>query len=402
MTEEENRIRVGPVDPRYNSLLIALAYFAGGALLYALDLGVLVPDRAPQPLWVWLLLLAGVCAPMLLRRTRPLLGLVLGSAVVLIDLVVGPSLPVWIAYGDLLYAAALFGSARTSQFLERAPLIPIGVGAVALGLWFGDLRIAVWAVSIAALVVVVPIWWARSVRSHRDAAEIERARVQALTRVAELDRHAAITAERQRLARDLHDVVAGHLSSIAIQSEAALRLRDTDPDRALAVLESVRSGSVAALQEMQSMVRLLRNDDADDEATTAGRLADLEPLVASARAAGNAVRIEGPPPPDLDADVDLTAYRILQEALTNAVKHAPGRPVTIRFDSGADRLDIEVTNPVTGKDSPNPGAGHGVRNIAERAAAVGGRARSGREGDEWTTSVQLPLRERQLRERHTT
>ncbi len=136
-------------------------------------------------------------------------------------------------------------------------------------MYFGELRIAVWAVSIAALVIVVPIWWARSVRTHRDAAEIERARAEALSRVAELDRRAAITTERQRLARDLHDVVAGHLSSIAIQSEAALRLRDSDPDRALTVLESVRSGSVAALQEMQSMVRLLRSDDTDDEITTA-------------------------------------------------------------------------------------------------------------------------------------
>src|SRR5690606_29201484 len=159
---------------------------------------------------------------MTMRRTRPLLALLVGTVPVLVDLVVGPSLPVWIAYGDLLYAAALFGSARTSRFLERAPVVPIVVGAVALGVYFGELRIAVWAVSIAALVIVVPIWWARSVRTHRDAAEIERARAEALSRVAELDRRAAITTERQRLARDLHDVVAGHLSSIAIQSEAAL------------------------------------------------------------------------------------------------------------------------------------------------------------------------------------
>ncbi|AHD21331.1 chitinase [Rhodococcus pyridinivorans SB3094] len=333
-----------------------------------------------------------------MRRTRPLLALLLGTVPVLVDLVVGPSLPVWIAYGDLLYTATLFGSARTSRFLERAPLVPIVVGAVALGVYFGELRIAVWAVSIAALVIVVPIWWARSVRTHRDAAEIERARAEALSRVAELDRRAAITTERQRLARDLHDVVAGHLSSIAIQSEAALRLRDSDPDRALTVLESVRSGSVAALQEMQSMVRLLRSDDTDDEITTAGRLADLEPLTASARAAGTSVRIDGRPPADLDAEVDLTAYRIVQETLTNAVKHAPGRPVALRFDDTDGRLGIEVVNPIGDPDTPDPsparGAGHGLRNIAERAAAVGGHARSGRDGNEWRTYVQLPIAKR--------
>ncbi|QXU53195.1 sensor histidine kinase [Rhodococcus sp. LW-XY12] len=397
MDNRESEIRVGFVNPRYNSLLVALAYFAGGSLLYALDLGVLVEDRPPQPLWVWLVLLACVCAPMTMRRTRPLLALLLGTVPVLVDLVVGPSLPVWIAYGDLLYTATLFGSARTSRFLERAPLVPIVVGAVALGVYFGELRIVVWAVSIAALVIVVPIWWARSVRTHRDAAEIERARAEALSRVAELDRRAAITTERQRLARDLHDVVAGHLSSIAIQSEAALRLRDSDPDRALTVLESVRSGSVAALQEMQSMVRLLRSDDTD-EITTAGRLADLEPLTASARAAGTSVRIDGRPPADLDAEVDLTAYRIVQETLTNAVKHAPGRPVTLRFDDADGRLGIEVVNPIGDPDTPDPsparGAGHGLRNIAERAAAVGGYARSGRDGNEWRTYVQLPIANR--------
>ncbi|SUE15608.1 two-component histidine kinase [Rhodococcus gordoniae] len=389
---------MGFVNPRYNSLLVALAYFGGGALLYALNLGVLVEDRPPRPLWVWLVLLACVCTPMTMRRTRPLLALGLGTVPVLVDLVVGPSLPVWIAYGDLLYAAALFGSARTSLVLERAPVVPIVVGAVALGVYSGDLRIAVWAVSIAVLVIVVPIWWARSVRSHRDAAEIERARVQALTRVAELDRHAAITTERQRLARDLHDVVAGHLSSIAIQSEAALRLRESDPDRALTVLESVRSGSVAALQEMQSLVRLLRSDDTDDEITTAGRLADLEPLTVSARAAGTSVRIDGRPPTGLDAEVDLTAYRIVQETLTNAVKHAPEQPVTLRFDGVDGRLGIEVVNPIGTADAAEPSlarsTGHGLRNIAERAAAVGGQARSGREGNEWRTYVQLPLAKR--------
>ena len=366
---------------RFAPALIALAYFVCGAVLYLLDLGALVAHDETS-VQVRLLLLAAVCVPILLRRSHPLLGLVLASVPVAVDFALGISLPVWLAYGDLLFAAALYGSARTSVFLERAPIVPIAVLAVGFGIYTGELRPAVLVAAMGALLISLPVWWARSVRTHRDAAEAERTKAQALAQVAELDRAAAITSERAHLARDLHDIVAGHLSAIAIQSEAALRLRDHDPQKAMSVLESVRANSVDALREMQSMVTLLRSDDVREGTATAGRLTDLTALVASAEASGSIVTVEAPDLTGLDADVDVTAYRIIQEAMTNATKHAPGLPVLLQLGLDDRELTIRVSNPLPpdrGRAEParvGHGDSHGLRNIAERAAAIGGRARS--------------------------
>lgn len=382
---------------RYAPALIALAYFACGAVLYLLDLGALVAHDETS-VEVRLLILAAVCVPILLRRSHPLLGLVLASVPVAVDFALGISLPVWLAYGDLLFAAALYGSARTSVFLERAPIVPIAALAVGFGIYTGELRPAVFVAAMGALLVSLPVWWARSVRTHRDAAEAERVKAQALAQVAELDRAAAITSERAHLARDLHDIVAGHLSAIAIQSEAALRLRDRDPQKAMSVLESVRANSVDALHEMQSMVTLLRSDDAREETVTAGRISDLTALVASAEASGSTVTVDAHELPELDAEVDVTAYRIIQEALTNATKHAPGQPVLLSLTADRRELTIRISNPLgtahTGRiDAALSGRGqHGLRNIAERAAAIGGGARSRVVDRQWRTEVHLPLR----------
>ncbi|MFD6892977.1 sensor histidine kinase [Rhodococcus sp. NPDC060086] len=388
---------------RYAAALIALAYFVCGAVLYLLDLGALVAHDETS-VQVRLVLLAAVCVPMLLRRSHPLLGLALASVPVAVDFALGMSLPVWIAYGDLLFAAALYGTARTSVFLERAPIAPIAILAVGAGIYTGELRPAVFVAAMGALLISLPVWWARSVRTHRDAAEAERVKAQALAQVAELDRAAAITAERQHLARDLHDIVAGHLSAIAIQSEAALRLRERDPQKAMTVLESVRTNSVEALREMQSMVTLLRSEDTRDDTATAGRLADLSGLVSSAGASGNTVTIDARELPELDAEVDVTAYRIIQEALTNATKHAPGQPVLVCLAADRRELTIRISNPLvpantrTVEVAPDSdtacerGERQGLRNIAERAAAIGGGARSRIVDDQWRTEVHLPLR----------
>jgi len=376
--------------------LIALAYFACGIVLYSLDLAQLVYDDDIGPSTrVRVLVLAATCLPILLRRSHPLLGLALASVPVAVDAALGVSLPVWLAYGDLLFAATLYGSARLSVVLERAPIVPVLLLAVGIGVALDDLRVGVFVAAMGALLVMLPIWWGRSVRTHREAADTERAKARALARVAELDRASAVTAERQRLARDLHDIVAGHLSAIAIQSEAALRLGDSNPEKAVTVLESVRSNSVEALREMQTMVALLRSDGGDrtdDDAATAGRLANLSVLVASAEASGTPVTVDTVDLPGMDADVDVTAYRIIQESLTNATKHAPGQAVHVVLRVDGRELTISVTNPL-GADTPTDDAvGHGLRNIVDRAAVVGGRARSAATDGLWRTEARLPIR----------
>lgn len=398
----------GFVHTRYAPALIALAYFAGGTVLYALDLssltggdGVLAVDGGA--LWPRIAVLAAVCAPILLRRRYPVLGLAIATGPLVADALLGPSVPVWLAYGDVLYAAVLGGSALVRVALERFGVVVVGAVAVWAAVATGDVAAGVLVAGVGTLLVLTPIWWAGSLRRQREAADVERARADAereksaaLSRVAELDRSAAVEEERRTLARDLHDVIAGHLSAIAIQSEAALSLRGRDPDRALAVLDSVRANSVDALDEMQSMIGLLRGTG--DEAATAGRLAGLTDLVDSARASGTEVLVDFPDDArlgDMGTQVDLTAYRIVQESLTNAIKHAHGQTVDLRIEVAQGFVEIRCSNALA--DSRDEVAarlsGRGIGNIAERAQAVGGRAAAGIVGDRWRVTARLPVEE---------
>jgi signal transduction histidine kinase len=218
-----------------------------------------------------------------------------------------------------------------------------------------------------------------------------------LATIGELDRKAAVAGERSKMARDLHDVIAGHLSAIAIQSEAALSMAGADPKLARAVLESVRENSVSALEEMRAMIGLLRTDpaggDSEIEPTAPARLAELSKLVESARASGLEVEVnsivDGLPP--LPAAVDLTAYRIAQEALTKAAKHAPGGLAVfdIRRDGGI--LTVEVRNDLQPGSPADGGTGIGLLNMRERAAAVGGKLAAGPSGAGWLVRAELPL-----------
>jgi signal transduction histidine kinase len=202
------------------------------------------------------------------------------------------------------------------------------------------------------------------------------------------------------MARELHDVIAGHLSAIAIQSEAALSM-SSDPTMAHAVLKSVRENSVNALEEMRTMIGLLRADleagDAEREITAPTRLAELFRLVESARASGMRVTVNSTVDAAvaLPAAVDLTAYRIAQEALTNTVKHAPGGRVLVDIRHRDGMLTVEVGNELR-PHAPRTGAtGHGLLNMRERASAVGGTLSAGPSGSAWVVRAELPLAEGQ-------
>ncbi|GAA3122144.1 histidine kinase dimerization/phosphoacceptor domain-containing protein [Nonomuraea salmonea] len=139
----------------------------------------------------------------------------------------------------------------------------------------------------AGLVLITPVTTALVLREQRDRAAAERARAEQVAHLAELDRQAAISAERTRMARELHDMIANHFSAIAIQSTAALSRKDLDAATVRAIMESVRENSVKGMAEMRAMIGLLRQegDDRESEATRP-RLADAESLVERARRAG--------------------------------------------------------------------------------------------------------------------
>ncbi|MFC7617170.1 sensor histidine kinase [Actinokineospora soli] len=365
----------------------AVIWFGFGSVLLAVDVPhVFDGSLITAPGWVRLVLLGAICSLQLLRDRHPVPALIAGQPLLALDAAMGLSLSALLAAGDLLYAAVLNGSRRASRVLLCLAFAATAATA-AVSLTIGkDLRdSALYFLSIAPI-PMIPVWWATNVRRQREAAEAERARADQLAHIAELDRAAAVHAERAAMARDLHDVIAGHVSAVAIQSEALLARADGDPATVRAVLRSVRENSVAALTEMRAMIGLLRSST-PDALTAPARLRDLEALVGSARAAGLDV-LASAEVGDLPAAVDLSAYRIVQEALTNAVKHGGARAeVTVRRSD--DRLVVEVVNDVLAPRPP--GDGTGLLSMTERAEAVGGALSAGPRDGRWHVRADLPL-----------
>ncbi|MEV0359793.1 histidine kinase [Nocardia sp. NPDC050697] len=391
------RQRWEAMTPGTRDTAVAVTTCLIGTALLVSGLYPFTPAATEAPLaWRFGLVLL-LCAASLLRRRAPIAALLVGLLPLGIDLALGPTIPVWLIYSDLIYAAVLY--ARR----ERAWGVIVVFGGLALLLITvtaavsGELRPTAVAATIAFAFVATPVWWGSSVRQHQEIADAARARAAAQHRVAELDRAAAVADERRTMARDLHDVIAGQLSAIAIQSEAALGMLARGPaDPALAgIVGSIREHSVGALAEMRTMIGLLGREDggADDRAAPGG-LGQLPRLVDTARAAGLAVTLDDRRgAAALPAAVDQAAFRIAQEALTNAMKHAAAEPVRIELDADPAALRLLVRNPLP-RAVPEPAGTtpRGLLNMRERATALGGSFGAGPGARGWEVRAELPLR----------
>jgi signal transduction histidine kinase len=199
---------------------------------------------------------------------------------------------------------------------------------------------------------------------------------------------------RTAMARDLHDIVASHMSAIAIRSGVSLAATP-DSARDRAALAAIRESALAGHADMRAMIALLRSGEAGDGAIAAS--GSVDDLVENARGLGLDVRVEGVEP-DAAAGSPLAVqhalHRILQESLTNAVKHAPGSAVVVALDSGDDgSLDLSVRSTRTGAPSAGPSAdaaGIGLVTMAERAEAVGGTLAVDTTDTHWTVRAHLP------------
>ncbi|MGH3186165.1 MAG: sensor histidine kinase [Streptosporangiaceae bacterium] len=186
--------------------------------------------------------------------------------------------------------------------------------------------------------------------------------------------------ERMRIARDLHDVVAHNISVINVQANTALHLADRQPERARQALATINDVSKQALAELRSVLGVLRADGESAPLTPTPGLGTLGTLVANMAAAGLKVELatEGNPAP-LPASVDLAAYRIIQEALTNSARHSGGTRATVRVCYRDSEVEIEVTD--EGANDPCPsraaGTGSGIVGMTDRAQALGGRLTAG-------------------------
>jgi signal transduction histidine kinase len=343
------------------------------------------PDARPYGPLAWGLLVLSASA-LLIRRPYPVLALAVAavptwlyialgfpSPVVLIAVVgtlvsaitSGHRIAAWVALGVGYPAFLVF-----TPMISNRPLPPLGA-AIGIGAW------------LAVFVVIVELVRARRERGVQyRRTQDEQARRQA-------------GEQRMAIARELHDVLAHHISLISVQAGVALHLLDEQPEQARTALTAIRQASKESLGELRSVLELLRHGEEGAPRTPAPGLEALDALIARTSAAGVPVRTEvaGEPRP-LPAAVGLAAYRIVQEALTNVTRHAGPATATVRLDYRADELTVEVTDDGPGA-SDGAGSGQGLLGMAERAAALGGELDAGPRADGgFRVRARLPIRDR--------
>jgi signal transduction histidine kinase len=208
----------------------------------------------------------------------------------------------------------------------------------------------------------------------------------------ERQRDDAVTQERVRIARELHDVVAHAISVIVLQARGGRRMLDSEPEETRAALDTIERAGEQALTEMRRLLGLLRAGDVDLALTPQPGLAHVQELAEQLRASGLPVEIavEGEAR-TLPPGIDVSAYRIVQEALTNALKHAGPAHVRVGLRYCADALEIEVTDDGAGTGNGG-GSGHGLAGMRERVAVFGGDFEAGAvPGGGYTLRARLPI-----------
>ncbi|OUZ08676.1 hypothetical protein BHE97_13375 [Aeromicrobium sp. PE09-221] len=379
----------------------ALLTFAAGSAFVAVGLvntGGRSPGLPGDTRWLYLLPLLAICLVMVFKRHHPLAALAAGAVIFGADVAMGGSIGVLLGFFDLVYAAALRAPAGWVRRLELGVGVLVPATAITTFVVSGDPQVSL-LVGLAVFAVLgTPLWWGRSVRHQTELAEMAAERARDLERLAELRSEEVVREERTQMARDLHDALAGQLSTIAIQSESILATPNASPERHEQGLRAIRSASVLALREMRSMIGLLRTGA--DPSTSPARLNELDELVEGF--AGQGLRVEvaaRPQMSSLPAAVDQAAYRIVQESLTNELKHGGGEVrATVTRNRGA--LNVEVLGGAWEGSSPpevSESGGIGLLTMRERAEALGGTFEAGWcegvDGRRWRVSAVIPLEE---------
>ena len=374
---------------------VVFAVVAGVFCMLVLIIGTPDADKFHDVDAIHVLITLGVCATLAFRRSHPLEALV--AAATLVTALTFPNYqtagaPTVIFF--LLYAVALHDTPMRSQ---------IGLVVTAVGVTISalnrppDLRggdVVGTAVSFGGAWIFGTV-----VRRRRDALmeQVEAAEQRAAI---ETERHArAVAEERLRIAQELHDVVAHSMSVIAVQAGVGAHVLDNDPNEARRALENIAITSRSTLNEMRRLLGVLRNEDGSKaEHAPAPRLEDLPALVARVEESGVAVDLTVErAPSELPTGVSLSAYRIVQEALTNVLRHAgPARAsVAVTYEPGT--IAIEVSDDGRGLAASSVvanGSGHGIAGMRERVAVYGGSLHIGpRPGGGFVVRARIPYEE---------
>ena len=346
------------------------------------------PDAQPLDALAYVLL-AGSGLALLARRRHPEIVLVVvATAVVIYHALNYANGPIFVSLAIALFGAVLGGHRGAAWTVAGAAFVGYFVLAWIVGRTDAPFAGQAAGVGVWLLLLLVVAEFARG---RRDQA------VEAFHTRAEENRRKE-SEERLRVARELHDVLAHNISLINVQAGVALHLMDERPEQARTALTAIKQASKDALGELRSVLGVLRQPDDQAPLDPAPSLERLDGLLTQARAAGLDVRvdIEGSPRP-LPTPVDLAAFRIIQEALTNVTKHAGQASAALRLRYTDDQLVVVIDDDGPGAGVPvpvavPPGTGSGIVGMQERAAALGGELVTGRRaGGGFHVMATLPL-----------
>lgn len=342
----------------------------------------------PEPIPEAFAYLAGVAValPMALRDRWPLaawrVAIVVMPFIIWLTIAVGAADPPYTMPAVLTYLMVLYSVAVRCD------------RQITLAVWIITVLLA-WIVHpnsmpLVTVLATIAVLFGYNVRIRRTATArlIEEERRTQLAEGAQ-----AVLEERTRIARELHDVVAHHMSVIAIQAEAVPLKAAGDPAQLEAGLAEIRQLSLEAIAELRQVLGVLRDQDGRTDTTPQPGLDRVDELVANARAAGLAVLVKRAGSLDgLPPAVGLSAYRIVQESLSNAMRHAPGTAVAVDLVRDGDELRLRIANGPGAAESGPPGAGQGLVGMRERAALLGGTLDAGPiQGGGFEVRATLPI-----------
>ncbi len=395
MTESKSlRRRIAETDPLVIDTLIAVGLTVAACLLIHFFTSSLSSNRPPirpnlpnvevfrnalrakQPQTPWLayILAIGTFMPLALRRLIPWLALAVSGTFALTYTLTPGMWPMPVVFGPMLalYTFAALSDKRRSGLV--ALLVAVVIATVPVFAFSSSIK---WVSELAGAFVMLAAaaLLGEAARTNREyIAQVEARAVEA-ERTREEEALRRVDEERIRIAREVHDIVAHSLSIVTVQASAAETLLDGgDLDRTREALHNVRATGKGALTELRSMLNVLRTGESDAPLTPAADIGRIEALAESVREAGIVVdlRINGNME-NLPAYAGVSAYRIVQEALTNVVRHASATHATVDLGISGDSLTITVTDDGVGSTSAeDPSAGHGLRGMRERAEALGG------------------------------
>jgi signal transduction histidine kinase len=377
---------------RWGDVALALAF----ALWAQVDLwGQAPPElRVAGGRGVLAIILLLLTLPLAFRRRSPAAALLVPVATLVVASALvhhstGVPVEIFLALLVAFYSVGAHCAERTAPFIGGLALVTIaGVDLSRPGFYNGSAspRPGAWlAFAIAWLV-------GRDMRRRREKVASLESRAERLEQEREQKAQLAVSEERARIARELHDIVAHGVSVIVAQARAGPHLVG-DPERASGAFRSIESSGREALNELRRLLGILRSDDQQLAIGPQPGLSSLESLVEQVRASGLPVEltVEGAPS-RLPAGIDLAAYRIAQEALTNVVKHSEATQAEVSIRYRQRELELTVTDNGRGGAASSNGNGHGVIGMRERVALYGGSLEGGPHADGgYSVCARLPL-----------